>query len=95
MIAASLFEFADGVATSASIDSLRPENPALDHGDDRIRVMGTDGSIEVRDDACVRSTPTGSETFDRKNMAPMRSEAVVNTHFYPLKMNTTPPAWRP
>ena len=63
MSAACLFEFADGVAASASIDYLRPENPALGHGDDRIRVMGTDGSIEVRDDACVRSTPTGTETF--------------------------------
>ena len=63
MSAACLFEFAGGVAASASIDYLRPENPALGHGDDRIRVMGTDGSIEVRDGQCVRSTSTGSETF--------------------------------
>jgi len=63
MSAACLFEFAGGVAASASIDYLRPENPALGHGDDRIRVMGTGGSIEVRDGRCVRSTPTGTETF--------------------------------
>lgn len=62
MSAACLFEFADGVAASASIDYLRPENPSLGHGDDRIRVMGTGGSIEVRDGNCLRSTPTGSET---------------------------------
>lgn len=61
--AACLFELAGGVVATASIDYLRPENPSSVHGDDRIRVMGTSGSIEVRDDACVRSTPTGTETF--------------------------------
>lgn len=61
--AACLFELAGGVAATASIDYLRPENPASVHGDDRIRVMGTSGSIEVRDDACVLSTSTGTETF--------------------------------
>ena len=93
--AACLIEFTGGVAASASIDFPVPDNPSFGHGDDRIRVMGSDGSIEVRDGQCLRSTPTGTGTIDCKNMAPMRSEAVANTHFYPLKMNTAPPAWRP
>lgn len=41
------FTMTDEVFASASIDYLRPEN-APTHGDDRMRIAGTDGVIEVR-----------------------------------------------
>ena len=41
------FTLANDVFASASIDYLRPAN-APTHGDDRVRVVGTDGVIEVR-----------------------------------------------
>ena len=40
------FTLSNGVFASASIDYLRPST-AHTHGDDRVRVMGTDGAIEV------------------------------------------------
>lgn len=42
-----LFSMTNGVAASASIDFLRPGG-AQTHGDDRLRVAGTEGVIEVR-----------------------------------------------
>jgi predicted dehydrogenase len=42
------FVLEDEVFASASIDYLRPEQ-APSHGDDRIRVAGSDGILEVRD----------------------------------------------
>jgi predicted dehydrogenase len=41
------FTLAGEVFASASLDFLRPST-APTHGDDRVRVMGTDGAIEVR-----------------------------------------------
>ena len=41
-------ELADEVLASVSIDYLRPDT-APTHGDDRIRAVGTDGVVEVRD----------------------------------------------
>lgn len=41
------FTMTNDVFASASIDYLRPEN-APTHGDDRVRIAGTDGVIEVR-----------------------------------------------
>lgn len=63
MSAACFFEFDGGVSATATVDYLRPENPSIGHGDDRIRVMGTSGSIEVRDGKCLMTTASGSETF--------------------------------
>lgn len=42
------FTLSNDVFASASIDYLRPQN-ATSHGDDRIRVAGTKGVVEVRD----------------------------------------------
>lgn len=42
------FTLADDILASASIDYYRPDG-APSHGDDRIRVVGTDGVIEVAD----------------------------------------------
>lgn len=43
------FTMTNEVFASVSIDYFRPSK-ALSHGDDRIRVVGTEGMIEVRDD---------------------------------------------
>ncbi len=43
-----LFTFGNHVAGSVNLDYLRPSTAAT-HGDDRIRVAGTEGVIEVRD----------------------------------------------
>ncbi len=61
--AACFFEFDGGVSATATVDYLRPENPSIGHGDDRIRVMGTSGSIEVRDGKCQKTSVSGSETY--------------------------------
>ena len=45
--AACMFSLSDGVIATVNIDYFRPES-APSHGDDRIRVAGTDGVIEVR-----------------------------------------------
>ncbi|GAB4057363.1 Gfo/Idh/MocA family oxidoreductase [Uliginosibacterium sediminicola] len=43
-----LFEMSDEISASLSIDYLRPAN-APSHDDDRIRIVGTRGILEVRD----------------------------------------------
>ena len=48
MVAVCDFSMEDGVMASASLDYYRPQ-AAPTHGDDRIRVVGTDGVLEVRD----------------------------------------------
>lgn len=63
MSAACLFEFAEGVAATATVDYLRPENTSIGHGDDRIRVMGTRGSVEVASGKCQILTPDRSESL--------------------------------
>ena len=50
--AACQFVLTDGVLGTASIDYLRPSS-APSHGDDRVRVAGTDGVIEVRDETVL------------------------------------------
>lgn len=46
MVAHALFVMKDGVIADAGIDYLRPST-AVSHGDDRVRVAGTKGVIEV------------------------------------------------
>lgn len=46
MAALCQFEMADGVMASANIDFLRPQT-APTHGDDRVRIAGTKGVLEV------------------------------------------------
>lgn len=48
--AACMFTFSNGLAATASVDVLRPEN-AKSHGDDWIRLVGTKGVIEARPDS--------------------------------------------
>lgn len=49
MSAVSQFELSNNVLASASMDYLRPAT-APTHGDDRIRIGGTDGVVEVRNE---------------------------------------------
>jgi predicted dehydrogenase len=44
----SFFRMSDGISAVVCADMLRPDN-APTHGDDRIRVVGTDGVLEVRE----------------------------------------------
>lgn len=48
MAALCQFQMEDGILASASLDYYRPAT-ARTHGDDRVRCVGTDGVIEVRD----------------------------------------------
>ena len=66
MSATCLFEFETGITATASIDYFRPENPELNHGDDRLRVVGTDGTLEVESGRCHMVTATKIETFTEK-----------------------------
>jgi len=66
--AAAMFEFEGGVCATLTADYLRPENAALTHGDDRLRVAGTAGVIDVRDGVCRITGAGRDETFS--NMPP-------------------------
>lgn len=46
-----LFELEGETFASVSLDYLRPPN-AASHGDDRLRIVGTDGVVEVREEQC-------------------------------------------
>ena len=62
MTALCQFEMEDGVISSANIDYLRPKE-APTHGDDRIRVAGTKGVIEVFQDRFVLINEMGTQEF--------------------------------
>lgn len=49
-VAAAVFEFANGGTATVSIDYFRPES-APTHGDDRLRVVGSEGVVEIKDNA--------------------------------------------
>jgi predicted dehydrogenase len=48
--AVAIFHFANGGTAAISVDYFRPEK-APSHGDDRLRVVGTEGIVEVKDHA--------------------------------------------
>lgn len=62
MTALCQFEMEDDVFASASIDYLRPQG-ASTHGDDRIRVAGTSGVIEVFEDRYVVINKEGTAEY--------------------------------
>ncbi|MBQ8311365.1 MAG: Gfo/Idh/MocA family oxidoreductase [Clostridia bacterium] len=57
------FDLEDGVAASISLDYFRPEI-APSHDDDRIRCVGTDGILEVRDGKIHLMNGDGVQTID-------------------------------
>lgn len=63
------FSLDGGVMASANIDYLRPQS-ACTHGDDRIRVAGTKGVIEVFNDRYVLINDKGEQVFT-PNDAPL------------------------
>ncbi|NLB68140.1 MAG: Gfo/Idh/MocA family oxidoreductase [Lentisphaerae bacterium] len=66
MTAACLFKFEKDIAATVSIDYLRPENPDFDHGDDWIRIVGTEGTIEATSKECQLTTRSSHETLSEK-----------------------------
>lgn len=56
--ALALFWMNDGMMASLTVDYLNPD-AALSHGDDRLRVVGTEGVLEVRDNAVTLVNSAG------------------------------------
>ena len=54
--ATAMFEFEGGVLATLTADYFRPENAAAGHGDDRLRVVGTGGVLDVADGKCRITT---------------------------------------
>jgi predicted dehydrogenase len=67
---AILMEMDDGSTAVAHADFLRPA-AAASHGDDRLRIAGGKGLIEVRGERCLLTTSTAPET-DMTNLATVR-----------------------
>ncbi len=57
------FVLKDGVCASLSVDYLRPTK-APTHGDDRLRVVGTTGVLEVKDRVLTIINENGIRTFE-------------------------------
>ena len=72
MTALCLFTLADDILASASLDYLRPAE-APTHGDDRIRVAGTGGVVEVRQGAAylIGAAASGEECLAAPAPAPL------------------------
>lgn len=62
MAALCQFELEDGVMASANIDYFRPQT-ASTHGDDRVRVAGSKGVIEVFEDRYVVTNQDGTREY--------------------------------
>lgn len=64
--AVCMFTLTGGVVATASIDYMRPE-AAPSHGDDRIRVVGSLGVLEVRDSEIILIDKDGSRVIPNEN----------------------------
>ena len=49
--AAAMFRMTNDVIATVTADMLRP-SVAKSHGDDRVRLVGTKGVLEIRDNVC-------------------------------------------
>lgn len=63
------FEMSGGVPCVVSADFLRPAG-ASSHGDDRLRVTGTEGVVEVKGADVFLATADGEETWHRPSADP-------------------------
>jgi predicted dehydrogenase len=73
----ALFELEGGGTGIVHADFLRPAS-APTHGDDRLRIAGTQGVVEVRGGRCMFIGPNGEEDFtDRAQPAPMHIELLA------------------
>lgn len=73
--AACCFKMENEVSAIVSIDFLRPES-APTHGDDRIRIVGSEGVLEVRGDAVYLINKNGEQTLQNAEPANIFSEFV-------------------
>ncbi len=60
--AACLFTFANALPATLTADYLRPECRDIPHGDDRLRVMGDTGCLEVLNNVCHHLSADGAQT---------------------------------
>jgi len=61
--AACLLRMEDGVCATLNIDYLRPEG-AETHGDDRIRIAGSEGILEIREGRVIHTGPEGTRVLE-------------------------------
>lgn len=61
-----LFYLKNGIIATVSIDVLRPDN-AHSHGDDRIRIAGTEGVLEVMDSKVHLINVSGDQYIELEN----------------------------
>ena len=76
MAALCEFSMENGVVASCSLDYYRPQS-APTHGDDRIRVVGTEGVLEVRDGKIHLINSNGVEIID-STVAPDLFDCFLN-----------------
>ncbi len=62
MAAICQFQMEDGIIATVNLDYYRPQN-APTHGDDRIRCVGTNGVLEVRDGEIILINSEGSRVI--------------------------------
>jgi predicted dehydrogenase len=74
----AMFEMANGGSAVVHADYLRPDG-ATSHGDDRLRVAGSKGVVEVRDGRCRLITNSESETdiTDSIEVRPVHQELLA------------------
>jgi len=72
-----IYELAGGGSAMVHADLLRPSE-APSHGDDRLRVVGSDGQIEVRDERCTLITNDRGPT----DITELGGEADIARDFY-------------
>lgn len=73
----AMFELDGGATGVAHADYLRPA-AAPTHGDDRLRIAGTKGVVEVRDNRCTFIGPEGeADVTERIATAPMHLELLA------------------
>lgn len=68
---AVLFELTGGATAIVHADYLRP-TAAATHGDDRLRLAGTKGILEVRDERCLLTTAEEAEQDITASAAPLQ-----------------------
>ncbi len=67
--AVAVFKMAGEILATVTIDYLRPKS-AGSHGDDRVRIVGANGFVEVRDGRTCAAYPDGEGIIDQPPAAP-------------------------
>jgi predicted dehydrogenase len=87
---AAMFVLSEGGTALVHADFLRPAAAAT-HGDDRLRVVGSQGVLEVRDGRCRLTTSNQPETdiTDQSIARPMHVELLAALHGEPSDLYST------